>query len=31
VENAVKALLQGKQPEVKNTKAFGCGIKPNKG
>lgn len=31
VENAVKALMQGKQPEVKSTRPFGCGIKPNKG
>lgn len=30
VENAVKALLAGKEPDVKSTKAFGCGIKPNK-
>ncbi len=30
VENAVKALLEGKEPDVKSTKAFGCGIKPNK-
>lgn len=30
VENAVNALLQGKEPDVKSTKAFGCGIKPNK-
>lgn len=31
VENAVKALMQGKQPEVKTTRPFGCGIRPNKG
>jgi peroxiredoxin len=31
VENAVKALMEGKQPEVKSTRPFGCGIRPNKG
>jgi peroxiredoxin len=30
VENAVNALLAGKQPDVTTTKAFGCGIKPKK-
>jgi peroxiredoxin len=30
VEDAVNALLAGKQPEVTTTKAFGCGIKPKK-
>ncbi len=30
VENAVKAIMAGKLPEVQSTKAFGCGIKPKK-
>lgn len=30
VEDAVNALLAGDKPEVSTTKAFGCGIKPNK-
>ena len=30
VENVVNSLLSGKTPEVQTTKAFGCGIKPNK-
>ncbi len=30
LENAVNALLAGGKPEVHSTKAFGCGIKPNK-
>lgn len=30
VENAVKALLEGKTPEVQSTRAFGCGIRVKK-
>lgn len=30
VENVVKAVLQGKKPDVTETKPFGCGIKPAK-
>jgi peroxiredoxin len=30
VENVIKAVLQGKKPEVNETKPFGCGIKPAK-
>jgi peroxiredoxin len=30
VADAVDAILSGKSPEVQSTKAFGCGIKPNK-
>ena len=28
VENAVDALLQGEEPKVQSTRAFGCGIRP---
>ncbi len=27
IENAVKALLSGKEPETSMTKAIGCGVK----
>ncbi|MCU0718231.1 MAG: thioredoxin family protein [Pirellula sp.] len=30
VEKAVEALLEGDKPEVTSTKAFGCGIRPNR-
>jgi len=30
IEKAVESVLAGTKPEVTTTKAFGCGIKPNK-